>query len=323
MVAIRHEPVGARDAEAARTRLAGSGVIRTPLVPFGPPSRGRRIHLKLENLQPIGSFKLRGMWNAISAAEPEEIAKGVWTLSAGNAAQGLAWSARRLGVECRVVVPDNAPRSKLDAVERLGGVITRVPIATWFELAATRVFAGVEGQRLVHPFSDPWVMAGNATIALEILEDEPNVQTVLVPWGGGGLCCGIASVIRELAPNVGVYGCEFSPTAPLRAALDAGHAIEVPYVSSFIDGIGAPHAFPEMLDLGTRLGIDALVSTIDEVTVALREVAAHNHVLIEGAAAVPVAAAMRETALPEPIVCVVSGGNIDLQKVAGLLSTEG
>ena len=315
---VHHDPVTARDAQAARERLAGSGVVRTPLLRLNVDDPHRDIYLKLENLQPIGSFKLRGMWNALAGRDQKSLAGGVWTLSAGNAAQGLAWSARRLGVECKVVVPDNAPRAKIDAVERLGAQIVVVPIEEWFELAATRTFPGLDAL-LVHPFSDRAVMAGNGTIALEILEDLPDVDTVLVPWGGGGLCCGIGAVLREVAPAVRVYACEFSPSAPLKASLEAGKVTEVPYGPSFVDGIGAPRTYPEMLELAQRLGIDALVSPLAEVAAALRLVAGRNHVVVEGAAAVPVAAALSGAAGAGRVACVVSGGNIDLDKLAGLL----
>lgn len=181
-MAIHHEAITAEDARIAARRFAGTDVLRTPLVHLGVDDAPAEIFLKLENLQPIGSFKIRGMWNGIASLDEPALAGGVWTLSAGNAAQGLAWSARRLGVRCTVVVPDTASPAKLRAVERLGAAIVRVPIEDWFEFAATRSVPGLDGA-LVHPFSDPAVMAGNGTIALEILEDLPNVDTVLVPLG--------------------------------------------------------------------------------------------------------------------------------------------
>jgi threonine dehydratase len=316
---LRHEPVGRWDAEEARDRLGASGAIRTPLVRLNVELADREIYLKLENLQPIGSFKLRGMWNGVASCPPAEIAHGVWTLSAGNAAQGLAWSARRLGVSCTVVAPDNAPRAKLDAVERLGARIVTVPIADWFVYAADRAYPGLRAH-LVHPFSDRAVMAGNGTIALEILEDLPDVDAVLVPWGGGGLTCGIAGVLHEMRPGVRVDACEFAPTAPLRASLDAGAVAEVPYVETFVDGIGAPRTFAEMFALAQSLQVGSLVSALDQVAAALRLIAERNHVVVEGAAAVPVAAALSGAAGDGRIVCVVSGGNIDLEKFAGLVT---
>jgi hypothetical protein len=238
MEPIEHHPITAEDARAARTRFAGTPIVRTPLVRLGGDDAPAEIHLKLESLQPIGSFKIRGMWNGIAGAGERARSEGVWTLSAGNTAQGLAWAARRLGVPCRVVVPDSASPIKLAAVERLGAELPRVPIAQWFEFAATQSVPGLEGV-LVHPFSDRAVMAGNGTIALEILEDLPDVEAVVVPWGGGGLCCGIAGVLRDLAPNVKVFACEFSPTGPLHAALEADKPVEVP-TSSHSSTVLAP-----------------------------------------------------------------------------------
>jgi threonine dehydratase len=217
-----------------------------------------------------------------------------------------------------VVVPDNAPAAKLSALERLGGKIIKVSFEEWLELAITRTFEGLDGV-FIHPFSDPAVMAGNGTIALEILENLPDVEAILVPWGGGGLCCGIAAVVRGLAPHVKVYACEFSPTAPLKASLDAGRPAEVPYETTFVDGIGAPVVFPEMFELAKDLVEDSLVSSLEQVEAALRLVVARNHVVIEGAGAVPVAAALSGAAGSGRVACVVSGGNIDLGKLARFL----
>ena len=315
-----HEPVLSSDARAAVERIADMGGIRTPLVRLNVDASAE-IHLKLENLQTIGSFKIRGMANAIALADADDLAKGVWTVSAGNAGQGVAWCARRLGVACSVVVPDSAPAAKLSALERLGAKIIRVPFDEWLKIPATRTFEGLEGV-LVHPFSDRAVMAGNGTIALEILEDLPNVEAVLVPWGGGGLCCGIASVLRELAPHVKVYACEFSPTAPLRASLEANHPTEVPYRSSFVDGIGAPVVFNEMFELGRQLVDGSLVSRLDDVERALRLIVTRNHVVPEGAGAVAVAAALGGEAGAGCVTCVVSGGNIDVGVLARLLEAD-
>jgi threonine dehydratase len=319
---LHHEPVTARDAEAARELSSGSGIVRTPLLRlYAEDVPNLELYLKLENLQPIGSFKLRGMWNGALSYPASDRARGVWTLSAGNAAQGLAWSAMRLGIECTVVVPDTAPRAKLDAVERLGARIIQVPSGRWFELAATRIFPGLDAA-LVHPFSDPAVMAGNGTIALEILEDLPDVDAVVVPWGGGGLTCGIAGVVRDLAPRVKVLAAEWLPAAPLRASLDAGVVSEVAYEPSFIDGIGAPRTFVEMLALARLLEVDAIGASVDDVAAAVRRLAARSHVIAEGAGAVPVAAALSGAAGSGRIVCIVSGGNIDLDKLARLLAAS-
>lgn len=316
---LHHTPVTLSDAEDARERLDGSGVVRTPLLRLHSLDQpNREIYLKLENLQPIGSFKLRGMWNGTLTHPESDRRRGVWTLSAGNAAQGLAWTARRLGIECSVVVPDTASRTKLEATEKLGARTLAVPADRWFELAAARSFEGLDAL-LVHPFSDGAVMAGNGTIALEILEDLPDVDAVIVPWGGGGLTCGIAGVLRDAKPDVRILAAEWSPTAPLRASLDAGEVAEVPYQPSFVDGIGAPRTFPEMLDLAQRLHVDSLAVELDEVAAAMRLLARTSHIIAEGAAAVAVAAALSPAAGEGRIACVVSGGNIELDTLARIL----
>src|SRR5262249_37314316 len=195
-------------------------------------------NLKLENLQPIGSFKLRGAGNKIMQASKEELSKGVYTASAGNMAQGVAWHARRLGIPCTVIVPDHAPRTKLAAIERLGAQIIKVPFDTWWQVLLDRAYPGLVGH-FIHPVSKPAVIAGNGTIGLEILDDLPDVEAVLVPYGGGGLSCGIASAIRALKPEVQVYACEVATAAPLAASLAAGSPQAVAYTPSFVDGIGS------------------------------------------------------------------------------------
>ena len=204
------------------------------------------IHLKLENLQPIGSFKLRGAANAVALASEQELAGGVWTASAGNMAQGVAWCARARGIPCTVVVPDTAPAAKLDAIARLGADTLKVPFDEWFEIFRTHEHAGLDGL-FVHAFSDARVMAGNGTIALELLEDLPDVAAVVIPYGGGGLACGIASALRELAPSVRIYACEADVAAPLAASLAAGEPVLVDHTPSFVDGIGGPFVFDEMI----------------------------------------------------------------------------
>jgi threonine dehydratase len=318
-MAISHQMIGVDEVRAAGERIARLGVTRTPIVRLNVDDAPAEIYLKLENLQLIGSFKIRGMTNAIELADPAAVARGVWTVSAGNAGQGVAWNARRLGVSCSVVVPESAPDAKASALQRLGASIVRLPFEDWLAVAGDRRFEGLEGL-FVHPFSDPAVMAGNGTIALEILDELPDVDVVLVPWGGGGLCCGIASLLRRLAPNVRIFACEFSPTAPLEASLAAGTPTEVPYQASFVDGIGAPFVFPEMFDLA-RLLIDGSLSTsLNDVAEALRLVVRRNHVVPEGAAAVPVAVALTGAAGTGRVVCVVSGGNIDQGTLAHILT---
>ena len=303
--------------EAARERLAGS-VVRTPLVRLEIEDAPAEIYLKLENLQPIGSFKLRGAGNALALASPEELERGVWTASAGNMAQGVAWWARRLGIRCTCVVPDTAPQTKLAAIRRLGSEIVAVSFDEWWEVFRTRAYKGLEG-RFVHAFSDPAVMAGNGTVGLEILEDLPDVEAVVVPYGGGGLTCGIASALRELAPVCKVFAAEVATGAPLAPSLEAGRPTSVDYEPSFVDGIGSPEVFPEMFELTRQLVDGSLVAGVDEVANAVRLLAERARVVAEGAGATSLAAALAGGAGPGKVVCVVSGGNIDSAKLAEIV----
>ncbi len=248
---------------AARERIAGT-VLRTPLVRLNVESAPAEIYLKLENLQPIGSFKLRGASNLILQTDRDKLSDGVWTASAGNMAQGVAWCARRLGVPCTVVVPETAPVTKLQAIERLGGRTVPVPFATWMEVFQTRRYEGMKGL-FVHAFSDPDVMAGNGTIGLEILEDLPDVDAVLVPYGGGGLSCGIGSALRALKPQAKVFAAEVETAAPLAASWAAGAPKQIEYQPSFVDGIGAPRVFPEMWELARKLLDGSLVAPLSDV----------------------------------------------------------
>ena len=302
---------------AARERIAGT-VLRTPLVRFGADDPTAEIYLKLECLQPIGSFKIRGASNAMALATKEAIAHGVWTASAGNMAQGVAWNARRLGIPCTVVVPEGAPATKLAAVERMGGRIVAVPHDEWFDTFRTRKREGMQGL-FVHAFSDDAVMAGNGTIGLEILEDLPGVDTIVVPYGGGGLISGIASAVRALKPDTKIYAAEASTAAPLDASLRKGKAIDIAHTRTFVDGIGGPRVFPEMFALAQELLDGALVSTLEEIASAIRRLVERNHVVAEGAGAAAVAAAMTGKAGGGKIVCFVSGGNIDTAALVTIL----
>ena len=303
--------------EAARERIAGAA-IRTPLVRLGADAPAE-IWLKLECLQPIGSFKIRGASNRMALASRAELARGVWTASAGNMAQGVAWNARRLGIPCTVVVPDGAPATKIAAVERLGGHVVAVPHDEWFDTFRTHRREGIEGL-FVHAFSDDAVMAGNGTIGLEILEDLPDVDAVVVPFGGGGLVSGIASALRALRPSTKVYAAEVSTAAPLAASLAKGAPTEIAHTRTFVDGIGGPRVFPEMFALAKELLDGALVSSLEEIARAIRVLAERNRVVSEGAGAAGVAAAMAGKAGRGKIVCIVSGGNIDSGTLATILS---
>ena len=304
--------------EAARRRIADT-VVRTPLVRLQSDDPAAEIHLKLETLQPIGSFKLRGAGNALALAGEEDLAAGVWTASAGNMAQAVAWHARKRGLPCAVVVPETAPETKLDAITRLGGELVKVPPPTWLEVFRTRTYPGMDGF-FVHAFSDPQVMAGNGTIGLEIAEDLPDVDAVLVPYGGGGLACGIASALRELRLGCKVYACEVETAAPLAASLAAGEPVEIEHQPSFVDGIGAPTVFPEMFALVRGLVAGSIVVGLDEVARSIRLLLERNRVLAEGAGAASVAAALAGRAGTGKLVCVVSGGNIDSSKLQTILA---
>jgi threonine dehydratase len=313
-------PVSLDDIRAARERIASS-VIRTPLIRLNVHNAPAEIYLKLENLQPIGSFKLRGAGSAIGLASPEQLAKGVYTASAGNMAQGVAWNARRLGIPCTVVVPDHAPETKLAAITRLGGQIIKVPFADWWNVIVTHQYAGLEGL-FVHPVSDPAVMAGNGTIGLEILEDLPDVNTILIPYGGGGLSCGIATAVRTLKPDTKIYACEVETSAAFAAALKEGEMTKIDYQASFVDGIGSGSVLPDMWELARSLLDDSIVMSLTDVAEAVRLLAERNRVIAEGAGATPVAAALSGKAGAGKVVCVVSGGNIDFEKLVKIFKRE-
>jgi threonine dehydratase len=291
--------------------------LRTPLVRLEIDTRVP-VYLKLENLQPMGAFKLRGAANALLALEPAEIAGGVYTASAGNMAQGVAWAARALGVAATAVVPESAPLAKLRAIERLGARALRVPFDRWWQTMIDHAFPGLDGL-FVHPFADTRVMAGNGTIALEILEDLPEVATVLVPYGGGGLSCGIAAALRALRPEARVYGCEVDAAAPLGASFAAGEPRAIDYRPNFVDGISGKSVMAEMWPLTRRLLAGARAVSVEQTARAVQLLAERQHVVAEGAGAVPVAAALAADDLPGPVVCIVSGGNIDSDKLATIL----
>ena len=301
---------------AARERIAGAA-IRTPLVRLNADAPAE-IWLKLECLQPIGSFKIRGASNRMALSSKADLAKGVWTASAGNMAQGVAWNARRLGVPCTVVVPEGAPATKLAAVERLGGKVVPVPHDEWFDTFRTHKREGIEGL-FVHAFSDDAVMAGNGTIGLEILEDLPDVDAVVVPFGGGGLSCGIASALRALSPKTKVYAAEADTSAPLAASLAKGEASEIDHKRTFVDGIGGPRVFPEMFTLAKELLAGSLLASLDEISSAIRLLIERNRVVAEGAAGAAVAAAIAGRAGRGTVVAIVSGGNIDTKTLATIL----
>jgi len=299
-------------------------ILRTPLVELAAGSEGsgpEGVFLKLESLQPIGSFKVRGAGNAIAAASAKALRAGVYTASAGNMAQGLAWSARQEGLSCTVVVPDHAPRNKLAAIQRLGASAIKVPFEAWWQVMVEHRYAG-QGGLFVHPVSEPAVIAGNATIGLELLEDLPDLGTVVVPFGGGGLCCGIAAAVKALRPEVRVVAAEVSTAAPLSAAFAAGKPVPVDYQPSFVDGIGGKGVLEEMWPMVEELVDEAIAVSPARIAGAVRLLAERNQVVAEGAGAAAVAVALRGEVGPSPIACIVSGGNIDLGTLAEILNGE-
>jgi threonine dehydratase len=308
-------PIPLAEIRAARERIADT-VIRTPLVRLAID--GIDLYAKLENLQPIGSFKLRGAINAIAHLDASELRGGVYTASAGNMAQGVAWAAARLGIPCAVVVPDHAPRAKLDAVERLGARIVPVPFERWLQVLAEGGHADMEG-RFIHPFADRSVMAGNGTIGLEIVEDLPDIGAVIVPYGGGGLAAGIASAVKAVAPDTRVFATEVQTAAPLAAALAAWRPVTVDYTLSWVDGMGSRFVFDAMWPLASALLDGSIVVSLDEIADAVRLLASRARVVAEGAGAAPVAAARTGQAGTGPIVAVISGGNLDASTLATIL----
>jgi threonine dehydratase len=310
---------GIADVEAARGRIAGSA-LRTPLVRLNADvSGGAEIYLKLENLQPIGSFKIRGATNALARLSRKALERGVLTASAGNMAQGVAFAARRLGVQCTVVAPDTAPATKLTAIERLGGRIIKVPFDRWWQTFQERAYPGVEAT-FIHAFDDLDVMAGNGTIGLEILDDLPEVDTVVVPWGGGGLACGIAVAMRAVRPRCRVWAAEVATAAPLTPSWAAREPRTVEYQPSFVDGIGSRTVFPQMLARALSLLDGVLVATLDEVGAAVRLLAERNRVIAEGAGACSLACALSGAAGVGRVACIISGGNIDAAKLGAILN---
>ena len=311
------ESISIQDIEAARGRLEGLAA-RTPLVQLDVDDAPADIYLKLENLQPIGSFKVRGAGNAMRS-NPTALSRGVFTASAGNMGQGVAYVARELGVEAAVVVPDHAPATKLRAMERLGAKVVKVPFDEWWQVLVTHEFPGLSGA-FIHPVSSSDVIAGNGTAGLEIIEDCPDVDSIVVPYGGGGLSCGIATAVKARKPDVKVYAAEVDTAAPLAASLAAGRPTSIDYTPSFVDGIGGKSVLPEMWPMVRELLAGSLVVTLEEIASAIRLLVERNRLIAEGAGATSVAAALAGQAGGGKVVAVVSGGNIDSDKLSKILA---
>jgi threonine dehydratase len=307
--------------ESARERIADIAV-RTPLIGLRLDDAPAEIHLKLETLQPINSFKIRGAANAIRSAPPELRERGLLTASAGNMAQGVAWVARELGLPATIAVPEHAPQTKLDAIERLGGRVLKVPYDDWWQAIVTSQIPGQDGL-FIHPVADEAVMAGNGTIGLEILEDLPDVDAVVIPVGGGGLTVGIASAIRARRPRTRIITAEPETGAALHAALAAGEPVDVDYRPSFVDGSGSRRVLDDMWPRLREVVDEAQAVPLADTEAAVRVIAERVRVIAEGAGALAAAVAVAGGAGTGRVVCIVSGGNINLATLAGILTGGG
>jgi threonine dehydratase len=306
--------------EAARTNIRGAS-IRTPLLKLNSELPGLNIYLKLENLQPWGSFKIRPAINALKTLDPKTLRQGVLSASSGNFAQGLALAARLAGIPATLVVPEGAAQTKLDALSELGAKVIRLPFDQWWGVLTSRQCPGQQGT-FVHPVAEDAVLAGNATIGAEILEDLPECDAIAVPFGGGGLICGIGSVMRRSKPGVRMVLVESEAAQPAAAALRNGAPVTVPHLKSFVDGMGSTTVLPEMWPLLRVIADAATSASFAEIADAVRFLAQRHHVIAEGAGAASLAAAMAGRAGTGNIVCIISGGNIDPLKLAAILNGQ-
>lgn len=296
------------DIRAAEARLSGLA-LRTPLVRLNYPDTSTEIYLKLENLQPVGSFKIRSMGNILLSADPQKLHSGVYTASSGNSGFALAWLAQRMGIPATVYVPENAPAGKRALISRTGAQTKALPYADWWDIICNHSAPGVQGL-YIDAVCNPVAMAGNATIGLEILHDLPGVETIVVPFGGGGVSCGIAAAVGKLKPGTRVLAAECEMSTPFTSALAAGRAVAVENTRSFISGIGASTVLPEMWPLANRLLSGSVVSPLAAIADAIRILFECNRVVAEGAGATALAGALTLQA-SGPVVCVITGGNID------------
>jgi threonine dehydratase len=315
-------PIELAEIREARERIAGT-IFRTPLVRLEMGPGYPDIRLKLENLQPINAYKLRGAANAVAMLPESERAQGVWTISAGNAGQGVAYAARKAGVPCTVVAIETAPTAKLDRMKALGARLVLVPYEVAWKALDDRSYPGVEGT-FVHPFDDHNFIAGHGTMGLEILEDAPDTVAVIAAIGGGGLIAGVGSAIKALKPDVKIWSAEPETAAPFSLSLAAGSPQVFPdWKPSFVDGAGGQSVFPRMWERMKPIVDDSIVVTLEQTKQAMRIMAEKARVISEGAGALPLAAALTGKAGQGPIVAIVSGGNIDLKKFCEILESTG
>jgi threonine dehydratase len=316
------EPVRAvalTEIEDARARIAKS-ILRTPLIPLDLGSDYPDVRLKLENLQPTNSYKLRGAVNAVAMLSEAERERGVWTISAGNAGQGVAYAARQAGVPCTVVAIETAPKSKIERMRALGARLIPVSYATAWKALGDRAFPGAVGT-FVHPFDDHNFIAGHATMGLEILEDAPDTVAVIAAIGGGGLISGVGSALKARNPGIKVWGAEPETAAPVALSFAAGSIQPFKdWKPSFVDGAGGQSVFPRMWERMRPVMDGCIVVTLDDTKKAMRLVAEKARVIAEGAGALAVAAALTGKAGRGPLVAIVSGGNVDLSKFCELIT---
>ena len=312
-------PILLREIEAARRNVAGT-VLRTPLVRLDLGQSGPDIRLKLENLQPTNAYKIRGAANAVAKLSVEDRAKGVWTISAGNAGQGVAYAARAAGISCSVVAIETAPQTKLDRMRALGATIVPVSYEEAWKAAEAHAYAGLDGT-FIHPFDNQDFIAGHGTMGLEIVEDAPDVKTVIAAIGGGGLITGVGSAVKALKPSVRVLGAEPETASPYATSLREGGPRRFPdWKASFVDGAGGQSVTDRMWQRMRPVVDGSVTVTLDQTRTAMRLIADKSRTIAEGAGALALAAALTGEAGDGPIVCIVSGGNIDLAKFAELVA---
>jgi threonine dehydratase len=311
------KPVSRADIEAAQGRLQGLALL-SPLVDCDAAPAGKSVSLKLENLQPIGSFKIRPVGNAVLSKARADLKRGIYTTSSGNSALGVAWMARRIGIAATAVVPANAPEGKLQKLRQLGARIDMRSNEEWWRAIEAGVLAGQEGL-YIDAVRDAASLAGDATIGLEVLEQSPDVEAILVPFGGGALACGIACAVRHLNPAVKVIACELASAHPLKAAFDAGAPVKTPHEPGFVSGVGYGCVLPEMWPLARSMIHSIVIVSLTEVAAAIRIMAERNRIVAEGAGAIAVAAALSGRYQESKVCAVVSGGNLDSQMLTAIL----
>jgi threonine dehydratase len=311
------KPVDLAQIDAARQRVAGLSVI-TPLVGCDIAPQGKTLRLKLENLQPIGSFKIRPIANAVLSMRRADLSAGIYTTSSGNSALGVAWMARRLGIGATAVVPANAPQAKLEKLRSLGTRIEVLPNDAWWRAIESGALDDQEGV-YIDAVRDPASLAGDATIGVEILEQWPDVEAILIPFGGGGLACGIGCAIRAIKPHVKIIACELASAHPLKSAFDAGAPAQTSHEAGFVSGVGFGSLLHEMWPLVRSMVDEVITVSLAQVAQAIKLLAENNRIVAEGAGAVSVAAALTARYAPTKVCAVISGGNIDSEILASIL----